>query len=159
MTRDHLRWLEMFQPTRGRRQGEAASQTDAVPSSQPSEYFDFFDRIEAIRLARGAEPNKKAHARGLKLLKDNLSPVQRDQFDTCGYFEVVGGQTGRRYRIKSGTQMNIERLDKRGRPIHVLCFLPEGGLVAGDVMLAQKLALELFEADALKVANKFHAGR
>ena len=36
----------------------------------------------------------------------------------------------------------------------VLCFAPEGGLVVGDVMLAQKLALELFESDTLKVANR-----
>ena len=35
--------------------------------------------------------------------------------------------------------------------------MPEGHLVAGDVMLAQKLALELFESDTLKIANKFSA--
>ena len=34
------------------------------------------------------------------------------------------------------------------------CFFPEGNLVTGDVMLAQKVALELFETDALKIANK-----
>jgi hypothetical protein len=33
--------------------------------------------------------------------------------------------------------------------------LPRGGLAAGDVMLAQKNALELFESEALKVANRF----
>jgi len=150
MTRSHLRRLQMLPPVRVRLQSEVASQVDAILSLQLSEYFD----ADAIRLVRGAEPEKKARTRGLKLLKKNLSPIQRDQFDACGYFEVVGGQTGRRYRIKSGTEMNVERLDKRGRTIHVLCFVPEGGLVAGDVMLAQKLALELFEADALKVANK-----
>jgi len=36
----------------------------------------------------------------------------------------------------------------------VLCFMPEGDLVVGDMMLAQKLALELFESEALKVANE-----
>jgi hypothetical protein len=35
-----------------------------------------------------------------------------------------------------------------------LCFMPRGKLAEGDIMLAQKLALELFEADALKVAKK-----
>ena len=39
--------------------------------------------------------------------------------------------------------------------MRLLCFMPEGGLVVGDMMLAQKLALELFESDALEVANKF----
>jgi hypothetical protein len=35
------------------------------------------------------------------------------------------------------------------------CFVPEGGLVAGDVMLAQKIALETNERAALAVANRF----
>ncbi len=33
--------------------------------------------------------------------------------------------------------------------------MPEGDLVLGDMLLAQKLALELFESDTLNVANKF----
>lgn len=40
-----------------------------------------------------------------------------------------------------------------GNKTHGLCFLPVGGLVEGDCMLAQKNALELFEEEALKVAN------
>ena len=51
----------------------------------------------------------------------------------------------------------VELLDNKGRVRAVLCFMPEGHLVAGDVMLAQKLALELFESDTLKIANKFSA--
>ena len=35
------------------------------------------------------------------------------------------------------------------------CFVPNGGLVAVDVMLAQKIALETNERAALAVANKF----
>jgi hypothetical protein len=35
------------------------------------------------------------------------------------------------------------------------CFVPNGHLVAGDVMLAQKIALETSENSALAVANKF----
>jgi hypothetical protein len=34
-----------------------------------------------------------------------------------------------------------------------LCFVPGDLLPVGDIMLAQKLALELFEIEALKVAN------
>ena len=33
------------------------------------------------------------------------------------------------------------------------CFMPQGGLVVGDVLLAQKLSLELFEPEARAVAN------
>jgi hypothetical protein len=37
------------------------------------------------------------------------------------------------------------------------CFVPEGSLVAGDVMLAQKIALETSEYAALAVARRFLA--
>ena len=50
--------------------------------------------------------------------------------------------------------MNVEHLDQTGRRIRLLCFMPEGHLAVGDVMLAQKIALELFENDALKIAHK-----
>jgi hypothetical protein len=41
--------------------------------------------------------------------------------------------------------MNIDEFDGRGRRIAVWCFGPEGHLPLGDVMLAQKLALETDE--------------
>jgi hypothetical protein len=97
---------------------------------------------------------REAQARGGQLLKENLSPAQRDQYEEGGYIEVVGGQTGKRYRIHLGRMMNVELLDSKGKPVATLCFMPRGRLADGDIMLAQKLALELFEADALKVANK-----
>jgi len=91
----------------------------------------------------------------MRLLCENLSRAQRDQYERCGYFDVAGGKTGKRYRIKKGFQMNVVQLDNKNRPVRLLCFTPEGDLVVGDVMLAQKLALELFESDTLKAANKF----
>jgi hypothetical protein len=50
--------------------------------------------------------------------------------------------------------MNIDELDDSGRRVCGWCFCPEGRLVIGDVMLAQKLALELFEFEALGIANR-----
>ena len=97
----------------------------------------------------------EAEARGLRLLRENLSAAQLEQQMRHGHFDVLGGDTGKRYRIKYGFQLNVELLDNKGRTKAVLCFVPEGNLVAGDVMLAQKLALELFESDTLKIANKF----
>jgi hypothetical protein len=66
---------------------------------------------------------------------------------------VTGGQTGKRYRIRKSYQMNVEELGNNGRRMRVLCFIPKGGLVLADVMLAQKLALELFESETLAIAN------
>jgi hypothetical protein len=50
--------------------------------------------------------------------------------------------------------MNIDELNERGTRIAVWCFGPEGPLPIGDVMLAQKLALETNEKAALAVANR-----
>ena len=95
------------------------------------------------------DPNKLA----LQLLSEILSPDQRSQYSAYGYFEVTGGQTGKRYRIKAGSQMNVEELDPAGRRVRGLCFLPRGGVPIGDIMVAQKLALELMETDALNLAR------
>ena len=68
---------------------------------------------------------------------------------------MIGSDTGRLYRIKHGTQNNIEELDKsRARKVCGWCFLPEGCLTAGDVMLAQKIALENNELETLAIANR-----
>ncbi len=97
-------------------------------------------RPDAERLAR-------------QLLREVLSPQQRAQYDSKGFFEVTGGQTGTRYRIRTGSQMNVEELDPSGSKTRGLCFLPKGGVPMGDVLLAQKLALELMEEETLKVAR------
>ena len=94
-------------------------------------------------------------ARGLELLKEWLSPEQSAQYDAKSYFEVTGCHSGKRYRISHGTSMNIHELDGSGRPRVGWCFAPKGYLVAGDVMLAQKIALETDERGALAVANRF----
>jgi hypothetical protein len=98
-------------------------------------------------------PGRAAHAHAMRLLMDNLSPAQRDQFASFNYFDVIGGDTGTRYRIHFGNLMNVEALDERGRRKRMLCFMPEGRLPVGDTMLAQKIALELFENEAVQVAN------
>ena len=94
-------------------------------------------------------------ARGLELLKEWLSPEQFAQYDAKSYFEVIGCHSGKRYRVSRGTSMNIRELDGAGYPCVGWCFVPKGHLVAGDIMLAQKIALETDERGALTVANRF----
>jgi hypothetical protein len=96
-----------------------------------------------------------AEAKGLRLLRSWLTSEQRNQFDSYGYFDVVGNVTGVRYRIRYGVAANVEQLDSEGHPLVGRCFLPIGYLVAGDVMLAQKIALETNERSALAVSQKF----
>ena len=97
--------------------------------------------------------DEKAHRQGLRLLKQNLSPGQSNQLELLNYFDVVGGKTGTLYRIHMGDRINVAQLDASGNCVGGLCFLPKGGLPIGDTMLAQKLALELFEIEALRAAT------
>jgi hypothetical protein len=115
---------------------------------------------EVVRKARRMRGRYKARqatrdARGIRLLRRWLSTEQRAQFDASRCFDVIGCHTGRRYRIRYGRATNVHEIDDAGRPIVGWCFVPSGDLVAGDVMLAQKLALETNEAAALEVANRF----
>jgi hypothetical protein len=107
------------------------------------EFYDWCQRPGAIEL------------RGRKLLREWLSSEQLAQYDAHNYFEVTGCYTGKRYRINHGTGMNIYELDRAGRPQVGWCFVPNADLVAGDVMLAQKIALETDELGALAVARNF----
>ena len=113
-------------------------------------------RIHALRqLYRKALAENTSDARGLRLMRRWLSPHQRAEFDHSGSFEVVGCDSGKRYRIYRGAAQNVFEIDDAGQPKVCLCFMPSGELVAGDVMLAQKIALETNENGALAVANRF----
>ena len=104
-------------------------------------------------MRHGAE--KTPEGRSLRLLRQWLSPAQRAQFAEKGYFEVVGGETGKQYRIYAETATNVCEIDERGRPKAGLCFLPIGNLPIGDVMLAQKIMLETCEGQVRAVARRF----
>jgi hypothetical protein len=62
--------------------------------------------------------------------------------------------TGTRYRITYRASMNVHQLDPAGRTVARWCFVPEGGLAPGDILLAQKIALETMEREALALANR-----
>ena len=97
----------------------------------------------------------EAEARAIQFLTRNLSPAQREQYERYRHFDVIGGKTGKHYRIWYGSEMNVEQLDQTGRGRgQLLCFVPDGGLPVGDIMLAQKIALELFEDKVILVANR-----
>jgi hypothetical protein len=94
--------------------------------------------------------------RGITLLREWLSPMQRAQFDASKSFDVVGCDSGRRYRIHYGRVTNVHEIASAGQPVTGWCFVPSEHLVTGDVMLAQKIALETNERATLAVANRFN---
>ena len=94
-----------------------------------------------------------AEQRAQELLESHLSATQFAQFSTFGWFEVTGGDTGTRYVIRNFTSVNVDQLNSSGECIKRWCFGPQGNLAMGDVLLAQKLALECFESQALERAH------
>jgi hypothetical protein len=96
-----------------------------------------------------------SEARGLRLPRSWLSPEQRAQFDATRYFDAIGCDSEKRFRIHYGVSMNVNQIEADGHPIAGWCFVATGYLVAGDVMLAQKIALETNQFGALAVANTF----
>lgn len=113
-------------------------------------------RLLALRkLYRLVHQKDTPEARGRNLLREWLTPEQQVQFDAHSYFDVVGCVSGKTYRIHFGTSANVQELGEDGIPRMGWCFVPSGNLVPGDVMLAQKIALETGEQAALAVANRF----
>jgi hypothetical protein len=105
---------------------------------------------QCIREVQAAHERYRARfptreTRGVNLLREWLSPEQRAQFDAKRYFDVIGCDSGKRYRIHYGDTTNVREIGDDDLPSVGWCFRPEGQLVAGDVMLAQKIALETYE--------------
>jgi hypothetical protein len=110
-----------------------------------------FDRLGALFMS-------ESQTRSLKLLREWLSPDQLTQFEAWRYFDVVGSDTGKLYRIHYGSPMNIDELDDRGRPSANFCLEAQITVSPFDLMLAQKIALEADETNALSVARKYPPG-
>jgi hypothetical protein len=110
------------------------------------------DRDDCSAQARDLDCDP-AERKGLDLLRAWLSPEQGRQFDESSCFEVIGCDTGTRYLIHYARQLNIAELDASGCEVKRLCFGPQGQLVTGDIVLAQKIALETMELSAVAKAN------
>jgi hypothetical protein len=95
--------------------------------------------------------------KSIALLRSWLSPEQLKQWTRGREFEVTGCDTGNRYRISDATSLNVLQLGPSGDAVAKWCFTPKGNLDMGDVLLAQKIALETMERDALAVANRYRA--
>jgi hypothetical protein len=55
-----------------------------------------------------------------------LSPSQRERFGRGGYFEVIGGDSGKRYRIHAGASVNVCEIDEREARAVARRFTPNG---------------------------------
>ena len=126
--------------------------THAVPYVPVA--LSFLLLIVALICHRSKNNRAEVEERGLRLLRSWLSPKQAQQWDARSEFEVVGSHTETRYRIRRGKVMNVHELDQTGNIVAHWCFAPKGDLPMGDILLAQKIALETMERDALRIARR-----
>lgn len=142
--RERVRWHRAQQLTPAYFVGVDGGAGDATSIVQ----IDRDRMVSTIQTTPHPQPprgSRGAEDKGLKLLREWLTPEQRAQYDRDRYFDVVGSDTGTRYRVHQGRQQNIHELHADGSSKQGWCFLPEGQLVEGDCMLAQKIALETME--------------
>lgn len=111
---------------------------------------------ERERLAKEQAERTKQHeeatAKAKELLRENLSPEQREAYDT-GKPILVRSQSGKEYEIRHGTAGNVVRLDDRRKPIERYCIHPKEDSPVEDVMLTQLCWLRWCEEDFLRTAN------
>ena len=112
------------------------------------------DSCVSFRVVKAAHAAQRldAETKSRILLREWLTPEQLAQYLRNRCFEVVGSKTGKRYLIQEGRQQNVFELEP---PFRGWCFMPKGSLATGDVMLAQKIALETDEEETMKVALPF----
>jgi hypothetical protein len=101
-------------------------------------------RRSMAALARRRQAQRRAEA----LLLGWLSPDQRVQYQTRGWFEVRTAR-GYRYRVLRG---GVIRLDPRGS---AYCIEATSPVPVADEMLANKLLLETDERRFLATAHRY----
>ena len=112
---------------------------------------DLFQRwLDPSYFGEKKEFEDDATKRAESLLRRYLSAEQQQDLEKKGYFQVTVGK--RRFRIRRGTSHNVIEVNKQGRKIRTFCAHPDNVPVP-DVMLAQKLALEIQPSVFFSVAN------
>jgi hypothetical protein len=84
----------------------------------------------------------RAEQTALSLLLNLMSQEQRHEFEAYGYFHVIGGNSGDRYRIRDDSAVNIDVIGENGTVRYRLCARPAGDIPMYDVMAGQLLYLQ-----------------
>ena len=138
-------------PSRNSRIDTSAGEADSAQTRLCE--CDVCVSFRAVKAAHAAQ-RLDAEIKSRILLQEWLTPEQLAQYARNRCFEVVGSKTGKRYLIQEGRQQNVFELEP---PFRGWCFMPKGSLATGDVMLAQKIAVETNEEETMKVALPFWA--
>lgn len=97
---------------------------------------------------------EKARDRAKTLMRDNLTPVQREALDKHGWFLVEGGKSGKLYRVRADSYAgNIYELDDKRREVARYCVHAHPEIPFYDHLLAQALSLRYDEDHIIGRAN------
>lgn len=128
----------------------------SYPIHEPSEE-------ELAERAREAEERDKARQeqqrqqeialeKSKQLLLDSLDEPNQERLHRDRQIHVWS-KSGKSFRIKCGRQHNIFEMDAEGKDIREYCIHVKDVVPNFDNMLAQKLMLESYEEEFLRVAN------
>lgn len=109
-----------------------------------------------IRIREREEAQRTAAARARDLLLSYLSDDQRRTFEEHGWFIVLGGRSGRRYRISGRSYAgNVALLHHDNDNVEAsFCGHCDASIPLGDQLLAQKVMLEIDEPAYIALANR-----
>ena len=103
--------------------------------------------------AEAQERFQQATDKSIALLKSWLNPAQLEQYESNGSFDVTGSDGGH-YRIGPPSPFNIRVIEPEGHCGSAYCVVPKDISAAGDIQLAQKIALENDEEATIRAANR-----
>lgn len=154
---ERAEWLERCAEEEARQIAEAIAREVAARERGARINAEAAAELARTRAAPPTDPFAKATERSKTLLVDWLSREQLKQYALHKYFDVIGGDSGKTYRINEAHVFNILELDAEGKPAIKHCVVPRARLgepiPIGDQMLAQKFALEKDEKATIDLAN------
>lgn len=105
--------------------------------------------------AEAVERRAKAETKAKSLMRDNLTPMQREALEKHGWFLVEGGKSKKLYRVHArGYAGNIYELDDKMKEVVRLCVHAPSDIPLGDQLLAQALSLRFDEDHIIAKANR-----
>ncbi len=131
--------------------GGAAGQALASQRARQQAQWEAL-REAAARRVEAEVLRDQADKRAEQLLLAHLSPEQQRDWRRAQYFELI--TKGGRYRLYKGWAGNVALIGENGAEISRYCIHPREVIPEADNLLAQKLMLELEEAEFLRIANR-----
>lgn len=113
--------------------------------------YDMPAAVTARELIQIEEPGPRVKARAL--LKSLLPPAEWESYERNRYFHVIGGTSGKRYRIQGDClSHNIKVMGEGSAMLESVCCHPIG-VPFEDVLVTQALHLQFSEREFLAKAN------